>query len=84
MKLLYIGVPWPHGLQKRFNPFIAALKSHEITLHWYGGRPYLRRSRGISDIYKMRTTARHAKHLQFDISAKALEIRAAQSPKCVF
>jgi hypothetical protein len=39
-KILYIGAPWPHGLQKRHNPFIAALKSHETTLHWYGGHPW--------------------------------------------
>jgi hypothetical protein len=35
------------------------------------------------DIY-VRSTARHAIHLQFDISANALGIRAVQSPKCTF
>jgi hypothetical protein len=39
-KILYIGAPWPQGLQKRLNSFIVALKSHEITLHWYGGRSW--------------------------------------------
>jgi hypothetical protein len=32
---------------------------------------------------EIQTTARHAIHLQFDINANALEIRAAQSPKCI-
>jgi hypothetical protein len=31
----------------------------------------------------VQSTARHAIHLQFDIIANALEIRAVQSPKCV-
>jgi hypothetical protein len=38
-KLLDIGVPWPHGLQKGLNPFIAALKRHGITLHWSSMAP---------------------------------------------
>jgi hypothetical protein len=31
----------------------------------------------------VRSTARYAIHLQFDISATALEIRAVRSPKCI-
>jgi hypothetical protein len=31
----------------------------------------------------VRSTSRYAIHLQFNISANALEIRALQSPKCV-
>jgi hypothetical protein len=31
----------------------------------------------------VRSTARHAIHSQFNIRANALEIRAAQSPKCI-
>jgi hypothetical protein len=31
----------------------------------------------------IRSTARHAAHLQFDISAKAIEIRAVKTPKCI-
>jgi hypothetical protein len=31
----------------------------------------------------VRSTARHAVHLQFDISANAFEIRALQSLKCI-
>jgi hypothetical protein len=31
----------------------------------------------------VRSTARDAIHLQFDISADAREIRAVQSPKCI-
>jgi hypothetical protein len=31
----------------------------------------------------VRSTARHAIHLQFDISANALEIKAVQSQKCI-
>jgi hypothetical protein len=30
----------------------------------------------------VRLTARHAIHLQFDISANAIKVRAVQSPKC--
>jgi hypothetical protein len=41
------------------------------------GRPFLFR------IDSERSTARHAIHLQFDISANAFEIRAVQSPKCI-
>jgi hypothetical protein len=29
------------------------------------------------------STAHHAIHLQFDLSANALEIRAVQNPKCI-
>jgi hypothetical protein len=50
-KLLYIGTPWPHGLQKRLYPFIAALKSHEITLHWYAGRPWAGSASVLKKIY---------------------------------
>jgi hypothetical protein len=32
---------------------------------------------------QVRSTARHAIHLRFGISANALEIRAVQSPKCI-
>jgi hypothetical protein len=32
----------------------------------------------------IRSTARRVIHLQFDISAITLEIRAAQSPKCIY
>jgi hypothetical protein len=31
----------------------------------------------------VRSIARHAIHLQFDISANAFEIRAVQSPECI-
>jgi hypothetical protein len=31
----------------------------------------------------VRSTARHTLHLQFNVSAKALEIRAVQNPKCI-
>jgi hypothetical protein len=31
----------------------------------------------------VRSTARHAIHLQFDISTNTLVIRAVQSPKCI-
>jgi hypothetical protein len=31
----------------------------------------------------VRSTARHAIHLQFDISSNVIEIRAVQSPKCM-
>jgi hypothetical protein len=36
-----------------------------------------------SNVIKIQSTARQAIHLQFDISANALEIRAVQSPKCI-
>jgi hypothetical protein len=34
-------------------------------------------------LYNVRSTARHAKHLQLNISANALEIRAIQRTKCI-
>jgi hypothetical protein len=34
--------------------------------------------------YNIRSTARHAIHMQFDIITNVLEIRAVQSPKCIF
>jgi hypothetical protein len=33
--------------------------------------------------YWVRLTAQRTIHLQFDVSANALEIRAVQSPKCI-
>jgi hypothetical protein len=33
--------------------------------------------------FYVRSTARHAIHLQFDISTNAFEIRAVQSPECM-
>jgi hypothetical protein len=38
---------------------------------------------GIPNRLIVRSTARHALHLQFDISANALDIRVVQSPKCI-
>jgi hypothetical protein len=35
------------------------------------------------DKNEVRSTARHATHLQFDINANALEIRAVHSPNCI-
>jgi hypothetical protein len=34
-------------------------------------------------VFYVRSTARHAIHLQFDICANTLEIRAVQSPECI-
>jgi hypothetical protein len=34
-------------------------------------------------LFYVRSTVRHAIHLQFDIRANALEITAIQSPKCI-
>jgi hypothetical protein len=35
------------------------------------------------DVLTVRSTARNAYHLQFDISANALEARAVKSPLCI-
>jgi hypothetical protein len=46
--------------------------------------PLLRLRRLIEQLFRrVRAPARHATHLQFDISATAFEIKATQSPKSI-
>jgi hypothetical protein len=47
---------------------------------------WLRKAVSISTYHfkDIQSTTYCAKHLQFDISANALEIRVVQNPKCIF